>query len=121
RKDSHDPRDPDETNDDTNDPDKGNDPQRFNDALNPAGADPQGRLSPVAGQAGAQGKNQLNNQSPPAGKGDLPPVPDEDDLANLTPEDVAEHLKQAAARIAREQRENRQRLVAAPYRNLLDW
>src|SRR5262249_2767872 len=61
------------------------------------------------------------DQQPPPGKGNLPPLPDEDELTALAPEDAREHLRRAALRIARDQQEHRQRSAAVPSRTPLDW
>lgn len=61
------------------------------------------------------------DQSPPPGKGNLPPVPDQDELARLSPEDAREHLRQSALRIAQELREHRRRSLLAPARRIPDW
>jgi len=61
------------------------------------------------------------DQTPPPGKGNLPPVPDQDDLVPLSPEDAAAYLKQAAVRILRDREEYRRRPVPAPSPNVMDW
>ena len=60
-------------------------------------------------------------QPPPPGKGNLPPIPDEDELTAMSAEDAAQHLKQAASRIAQERREYRERPMPAPPANVRDW
>jgi tetratricopeptide (TPR) repeat protein len=76
-------------------------------AMNQAGA-----RNPAANKTG---------QPPPPGKGNLPPIPDEDELTEMSPEDAGLHLKQAAARIVQESRAYRERAVPAPPTNVLDW
>jgi tetratricopeptide (TPR) repeat protein len=61
------------------------------------------------------------DQLPPPGKGDLPPVPDDDELISLSPEDAREHLRQSALRIAQELREHRRRSLLTPSRHVPDW
>ena len=51
----------------------------------------------------------------------MPPIPDEDELTAMTPEDAAEHLKKAASRIQQERRAYRQRPVAAAAASVPDW
>jgi tetratricopeptide (TPR) repeat protein len=60
-------------------------------------------------------------QPPPPGKGNLPPIPDEEELTAMSPEDAAQHLKQAASRIAQERRAYRERPMPAPPANVRDW
>jgi tetratricopeptide (TPR) repeat protein len=75
--------------------------------------------APEAGgdtQAAAQA-----NQKPTAGKGDLPPIPDDEDASPLTPEDVVQHLQEVAALIAAERRTYRTRPVPPPPPNVKDW
>jgi tetratricopeptide (TPR) repeat protein len=83
--------------------------------------DPMGKAGPAAEQSGNRNGAQTRSNEPPPGKGNLPPIPDEDELTAMTPEDAAEHLKKAAARIQQERREYRQRPVPASTANLLDW
>jgi tetratricopeptide (TPR) repeat protein len=54
------------------------------------------------------------------GKGNLPVLPDRDELVPLSPEDAAAYLEQAAARILRERREYRQSAAPA-LPNVKDW
>jgi tetratricopeptide (TPR) repeat protein len=61
------------------------------------------------------------NQQPSPGKGDLPPLPDEDELQPQSPEDTEAYLKQAATRIAREHRSHRERPTPPPPPNVKDW
>jgi tetratricopeptide (TPR) repeat protein len=74
------------------------------------------RGSEQPGDASAQ-----PDQQPPPGKGNVPPLPDEDDLVRLSEEDAAEHLRQAAARIRRESREHRQQPRPAAAARVKDW
>lgn len=55
------------------------------------------------------------------GRGNLPPIPDADDLQPLSPEDTAALLQREAQRIARERREQQQRSISAPSRRVMDW
>jgi len=70
--------------------------------------------------ADARAKAVADDQPPP-GKGNLPPIPDRDDLDMLSPEDAAAHLRQAVERIEQAQRDQRRRLAVSPSRTLLDW
>jgi tetratricopeptide (TPR) repeat protein len=84
--------------------------------------DATGKAGPALNQPGERNAAAARtDQPPPPGKGNLPPIPDEDDLAAMSREDAVEHLKQAAARIQRERQEYRQRAVPAAPANVLDW
>jgi hypothetical protein len=84
--------------------------------------DPAGKVGPAAEQPGNRNTAQAKtNEQPPPGQGNLPPIPDEDELIAMTPEDAAEHLKKAASRIQQERREYRQRPVPAAAANVPDW
>jgi tetratricopeptide (TPR) repeat protein len=77
------------------------------------------------GQAGVQpqpdgGPKPIETTQQTPGKGNLPTLPDRDELVPLAPEDVAAHLQQAAARILRERREYRQSAAPA-VRGVKDW
>src|SRR5437660_17211 len=61
-----------------------------------------------------------DKQSPP-GKGNLPPLPDEDTLSPMTPEDAAAHLEKAAERIAAERRAALKRTAPGPATGFPDW
>jgi len=77
---------------------------------------------PRPGERGDPGASpQGVDQPPPPGKGNLPPLPDEDELTALSPEDAAEHLRRAALRIACEQLEHRRLAAPTPSRTVLDW
>ena len=54
------------------------------------------------------------------GQGNLPPLPDRDEVAPLTPEDATAHLERAADRINRERREYRRR-PPPTLRHVKDW
>jgi tetratricopeptide (TPR) repeat protein len=60
-------------------------------------------------------------EPPPPGVGNLPPVPDKDQLAPLSPAETAAYLREAAARIERERREHHRRSAPTPGRNVMDW
>ncbi len=74
--------------------------------------DPRG--GPQSAAAGATAPEQ-------PGKGNLPPIPDEEPEALLSADDAADHLRQAAARIERELREHRQRMIPAVSSKVKDW
>ncbi|MFO0808700.1 MAG: VWA domain-containing protein [Gemmataceae bacterium] len=69
----------------------------------PAFAKGEGKAK-AAGKANGKQSPQSTDGKPPPGKGNLPPLPDSDTLAELTPEDVARHLDQAEQRIAEARR-----------------
>jgi tetratricopeptide (TPR) repeat protein len=62
-----------------------------------------------------------SDQAPPPGKGNLPTLPDTDELGPLSSEDAAEHLKQAAARILREHQEHLRQKAPVISSNVKDW
>ncbi len=76
------------------------------------------RSDPGKGGDPAQGST---TTPPPPGRGNVPPLPDDEDLANLAPEDLAEHLRRAAERIERERAEHYRRTAPAPSRKVRDW
>jgi tetratricopeptide (TPR) repeat protein len=85
-------------------------------------SDPRGKLggsSEIPGDAQTDASRE--DQSTPAGKGNLPPVPDQDELVSLSPEDAAEHLKRATQRIKEELKARRQQLVPPQSTNVMDW
>jgi tetratricopeptide (TPR) repeat protein len=61
------------------------------------------------------------DEPPPPGKGNLPPVPDQDELASLSAAEAQAHLEEALARIRNEQKEHRQRSASPPSRQVPDW
>jgi tetratricopeptide (TPR) repeat protein len=61
------------------------------------------------------------DEPPPPGKGNLPPVPDQDELASMSTAEALAHLEEALARIRQEQKEFRQRASASPSRQVPDW
>jgi len=76
------------------------------------------RAPAQADQEGNQKAIESGQETP--GKGNLPPLPDRDELAPLAPEDAAAYLDRAARRIVRERREYRQGAPpVAP--NVKDW
>jgi Ca-activated chloride channel homolog len=83
--------------------------------------DPSGKPQRVAAgpQESADGPARTDQATP--GRGNLGPLPDDDELAPLTPEDAEAHLRQAATRIEREHREYRQRPLPAPPAHVRDW
>lgn len=80
----------------------------------------QGKTEP-AGQEAGQGQPIQEDRLLRPGKGNLPPLPDDEQVAGLAADDAAEHVRQAAERIARERREHRQRRTALPSRHVKDW
>ncbi len=55
------------------------------------------------------------------GQGDLPPVPDGEEAAPLTPREAEQHLEQAVDRILRDRRTHRLRSSRAPAGPVKDW
>jgi hypothetical protein len=90
--------------------------------LQPAGGDVRpggGEPKPVQLQPGDR-PIQTDQRGAP-GKGQLPPVPDEDRLVPLAPEDASAHLERALDRILKERREHQQRSARTPSASVKDW
>ena len=83
--------------------------------------DPSGKPQAVGDRAEDATSGQARADQPSPGRGNLSPLPDEDELVPLTPQDAEEYLKQAATRIQSERREYRQRPLPMPAANVLDW
>ena len=80
------------------------------------------KFQPVPGKAGNPTQaGTATAQPPPPGRGNVPPLPDDEELARLTAEELAEHLRLAAERIARERAEHDRRAAPAPSRKVKDW
>lgn len=80
------------------------------------------RIAPSPGGADESQKGATpTTQPPPPGVGTLPPIPDNDQLVPMSPEDTQAYLEQAAARILRERAEQRQRLASSRGRAVKDW
>jgi Ca-activated chloride channel family protein len=80
----------------------------------------QGGQPRPGGAPKGQGTRPTDRQPPP-GKGNLPPLPDDDALAPLTPEDARAHLDRAAERIAQERRAQLQRTAPPPSAKFPEW
>jgi tetratricopeptide (TPR) repeat protein len=65
--------------------------------------------------------HQTTSEPPLPGVGNLPVLPDQDELAPLTPEDRSAYLEEVAAKILRERREHKQRSTGSASRALMDW
>jgi tetratricopeptide (TPR) repeat protein len=94
------------------------------------GGEPTHGREGIAGMKGRDGrplpKNDgrapnLTDQQAPPGKGNLPPLPDEDALTPLTPEDAKAHVQKAAERIDTERRAALKRTAPAPATAFPDW
>jgi tetratricopeptide (TPR) repeat protein len=84
--------------------------------------DPKGKPQRVTPGRGEEKSTPVSdNQVPPPGKGNLPPIPDTDELVTLPPEDAAELLRQTATRILRERQDFQRRSVPAAFPNVKDW
>jgi Ca-activated chloride channel family protein len=79
-----------------------------------------GQDGKAPGKADGNKAPQLSDKSPP-GKGHLPPLPDEDVLSPLTPEDAAAHLERATERIAAERRARLKRTAPGPSTKFREW
>jgi tetratricopeptide (TPR) repeat protein len=111
--------------DPANEPNSPNDPRNDarlgGDERGLATPDPRGRPEPISDPQGDPKAAARTDERPPPGKGNLPPIPDVDDLVSLSPEDAAEHLKQELIRIRRERQEHRQQIVPAVSSHVKDW
>jgi Ca-activated chloride channel family protein len=113
------PNNPDQNNQDEQNQDPDNAGLR-SDALR--AMDGRGRAQPLSGVQSDRGSTPNDtDQPPPPGKGNLPTLPDTDDLAPLSPEDAAEHLQQAAARIVQERQDHVRQMAPAIGSNVKDW
>jgi hypothetical protein len=74
---------------------------------------------PEAADSGQPSTTEDEARSP--GKGELPPVPDQDGQPPLTPPQAREHLEQAARRIMEEGRHHRRGAARAPAPGVRDW
>jgi tetratricopeptide (TPR) repeat protein len=101
-------------------PPDGNNVQPGNEG-GPTSANATGRPETV--QSGPDDPKAVAGQSdqPSPGKGPIPPLPDKDELVPLSPEDAAQHLRDATARIERERREYRQRPMPPLPAHVKDW
>jgi tetratricopeptide (TPR) repeat protein len=100
--------------------DKGDDHRPTGTNPNTANSDPakMGKAEPVTA---TQAEKAVESQQAPPGRGQLPPVQDQDQLVPLSPEDAAAHLQRAATRIMLERREHHQRSAQTPGRKVMDW
>jgi tetratricopeptide (TPR) repeat protein len=67
------------------------------------------------------GDNPLATEERTAGKGNLAPLPDQDELVPLSRDEVAQHLRQAVARILGERREYQKQAYSNKSSHVLDW
>jgi tetratricopeptide (TPR) repeat protein len=112
-------------------PDQDNQQDQLPDRENPFGStadtemqsgSPRGAAT--VGQESAEGSQDSARAAtapPPPGVGNLPPIPDQEKLTPLSPEDTAAYLRDIAERVLRERREHRQRALAQPSSRLKDW
>jgi tetratricopeptide (TPR) repeat protein len=118
------------TNSDANPPDGGDDspkkdptrPENYQPGGDEAGgATPNAKGDKVRVQA-EPGKTPIpTDQQPAPGTGNLPPVPDRDELVPMAPEDATAHLERAAAKVLRERHEHQQRSARPPATSVKDW
>lgn len=114
-----------------NDPEQGSDDQQsrnpndaglHSDLVRTGPRDERGKSEPLTGAQVDPGAAPTGTeQTPPPGKGNLPTLPDVDELVPMSPDDAAEHLKQAAARILREHEEHLRQTVPALASTVKDW
>jgi hypothetical protein len=62
-----------------------------------------------------------SSQSPPPGVGNLPPIPDQDRLMPMSPEDTTAYIRQVVERVRRERREHARERSAPAAPNVKDW
>ena len=88
----------------------------------PGSADRRGTARGMAQRIGnGSGEPASTSQPPAPGIGNLPVLPDTDQLVPLSAEDTVAYLDQVAARVLRERREHRQRSAAPPSPLVKDW
>jgi tetratricopeptide (TPR) repeat protein len=82
-----------------------------------------GARAPYEGEATGdmEGKSAAEKNRPAPGRGNLPPIPDSDDLAPLSSDDAKSFLRQQADRIQRENLEYRQASVPVVSKSVKDW
>jgi Ca-activated chloride channel family protein len=68
-----------------------------------------------------QATAESDDPRPRPASGNLPPIPDRDELAPLSPEDAAEHLRIAAERIEKERLQYRDRLAPVNLPHVKNW
>jgi hypothetical protein len=69
----------------------------------------------------ARGNGMETDQMPSPGAGNLPLIPDQNELTPLSAADTAAYLDQIANRILRERAEHRRRHVTKPPAHVKDW
>lgn len=79
----------------------------------------QGSPRPVKPEAGQHATPQ--DDAPPPGQGNLPPVPDRDDAPPLSPREALAHLELAAQHIREESQRHRHRSASVPAATVRDW
>ena len=80
--------------------------------------DPRGKMQNVGDKE--LGKEAKTSRRPAPGTGDMPPIPDEDELMKMPPGDAAEYLRRAAAKVLAERKERR-KAPAGNAKNVLNW
>jgi hypothetical protein len=85
-------------------------------ALAPADRSPQGNA-----KSGDSGNAKATDHPPPPGKGNLPPLPDDDALVQMTPEDARAHLERATARIGAERLARLRQTAPSPSQRYPEW
>jgi len=85
-------------------------------ALAPSDRSPQANA-----KSGDPGNAKATDHPPPPGKGNLPPLPDDDALVQMTPEDARAHLERAAERIATERLARLRQTAPSPSQRYPEW
>jgi hypothetical protein len=101
--------------------DQNNDRRPGGDLL-PGSPDSRGMDRAVADRSGDPLRDPTSSsQPPPPGVGNLPVLPDQDDLAPLSSQDTVAYLDQVVARVQRERKEHRAHSPATVSRAEKDW
>jgi hypothetical protein len=110
------------------DPEENSKPQPPKPAPAPQPGAGDGSASPTQGNAertpvtAEQGQEPIKTDGQQAaGAGNLPVIPDRDELAPMSREDAEAHLRQAIEKVMREGRAHRQRAQKAPSGKVRDW
>jgi tetratricopeptide (TPR) repeat protein len=83
---------------------------------NPKGSGDRARVTPENGAEPTKGDGQ---QAP--GEGNLPVIPDREELVPMSKEEAEAHLRQATERVLKEGRAHRQRALRVPSSKVRDW
>jgi Ca-activated chloride channel family protein len=108
------------TSDPFNPRDQQNDGRPGADVL-PGSLDSRGMERAVAGRSGDPLRDPTSSGQPPPGVGNLPVLPDQDDLAPLSSQDTLAYLDQVMARVNRERKEHKRHSASPVPHAEKDW